>query len=163
MQVAAGGTAEATATVPLANPELWSIPRPYLYTLTATTVLGGPQTAVDAVNISVGIYDGEWSADHGFAMNDRHIKIRGFCDHNDFGGVGMAVPDRIKLYRAQLLRSVGGNGRRMYVHVCACACDTCCCCAPRAPESRPPKKNRGEKGGLLMLFRCCFDVVPIAR
>jgi beta-galactosidase/beta-glucuronidase len=32
---------------------------------------------------------------------------------NDFGGVGMAVPDRIKLYRAQQLRSVGGNGRRM--------------------------------------------------
>ena len=34
-------------------------------------------------------------------------------DHNDFGGVGMAVPDRIKLFRAQTLRSVGGNGRRM--------------------------------------------------
>ena len=32
---------------------------------------------------------------------------------NDFGGVGMAVPDRIKLYRAQQLRSIGGNGRRM--------------------------------------------------
>lgn len=28
-------------------------------------------------------------------------------------GVGMAVPDRIKLYRAQQLRSVGGNARRM--------------------------------------------------
>ena len=25
----------------------------------------------------------------------------------------MAVPDRIKLFRAQTLRSVGGNGRRM--------------------------------------------------
>ena len=117
MQVPPGGIAEATATVSLTNPQLWSIPRPYLYTLTATTVLGGPQTAVDAVNISVGIYGGDWSADRGFAMNGRHIKIRGFCDHNDFGGVGMAVPDRIKLYRAQLLRSVGGNGRRMYVPV----------------------------------------------
>ena len=36
---------------------------------------------------------------------------------NDFGGVGMQVPDRIKLYRAQQLRSVGGNGR----WECACA------------------------------------------
>ena len=46
-------------------------------------------------------------------MNAKPVKVRGFCDHNDFGGVGMAVPDRVKLYRAQQLRSVGGNGRRM--------------------------------------------------
>ena len=32
--------------------------------------------------------------------------------YSDFGSVGMAVPDRIKLFRAQASRSVGGNGRR---------------------------------------------------
>lgn len=35
-----------------------------------------------------------------------------FCDHDDFASVGMGVPDRIKLFRAQASRSVGGNGRR---------------------------------------------------
>ena len=30
-----------------------------------------------------------------------------FCDHNDFGGVGMALAPRIHLFRANLLRSVG--------------------------------------------------------
>jgi len=46
-------------------------------------------------------------------MNDEKIKIRGFCNHESFGGVGMAIPDRINLFRAQALRSVGGNGWRM--------------------------------------------------
>ena len=38
--------------------------------------------------------------------------IASASDHNDFASVGMAVPDRIKLFRAQASRSVGGNGRR---------------------------------------------------
>ena len=38
--------------------------------------------------------------------------MRGFCDHNSFAIVGMAVPERISLFRAQASRAVGGNGRR---------------------------------------------------
>ena len=32
--------------------------------------------------------------------------------HDNFAVVGMAVPDRIKLFRAQMGRAVGGNSRR---------------------------------------------------
>jgi beta-galactosidase/beta-glucuronidase len=39
-------------------------------------------------------------------------KVRGFCDHNNFAVVGMAVPERVNLFRAQASRAVGGNGRR---------------------------------------------------
>ncbi|KAL3927848.1 MAG: hypothetical protein SGPRY_002644, partial [Prymnesium sp.] len=39
--------------------------------------------------------------------------VRGFCDHNTFAVVGMAVPPRISLFRAQASRAIGGNGRRM--------------------------------------------------
>ena len=35
-------------------------------------------------------------------MNQQHIKIRGFCNHESFGGVGMAIPDRVNLFRAQV-------------------------------------------------------------
>ena len=45
-------------------------------------------------------------------LNEEHYKVRGFCDHNQFAVVGMGVPARIKLFRAQALRAVGGNGRR---------------------------------------------------
>ena len=35
------------------------------------------------------------------------------CDHSNFAGVGGAVPDRVNLYRTQMLRSVGANAWRM--------------------------------------------------
>jgi beta-galactosidase/beta-glucuronidase len=41
------------------------------------------------------------------------VKVRGYCDHSNFGGVGGAVPDRVNLFRAQMLRSSGGNAWRM--------------------------------------------------
>jgi hypothetical protein len=67
----------------------------------------------DSVNTTIGFRSFQWDADTGMTLNGEQAKIRGFCDHNDFGGVGMAVADRIMLYRAQQLRSVGGNARRM--------------------------------------------------
>ena len=39
--------------------------------------------------------------------------IRGFSNHNDMAGVGAAVPARLNLFRAQMLRAVGGNTWRM--------------------------------------------------
>ena len=63
--------------------------------------------------VTVGVRGTEWTADAGFFVNGRHVKVRGFCDHNDFGGVGMALADRIHLYKAQALRSVSATpGRR---------------------------------------------------
>lgn len=67
----------------------------------------------DTVNTTIGIRSLKYTGDEGFFMNDDHVKVRGFCDHNDFASVGMGVPDRIKLFRAQASRGVGGNGRRM--------------------------------------------------
>ena len=49
----------------------------------------------------------------GLHINDDQVKVRGFCDHSNWGGVGNAVPDRINFFRAQMLRSVGGNAWRM--------------------------------------------------
>lgn len=105
------GLAKATLTLPIST-ELWSITRPYLYIVT-TTIVARSGADGDSLNTTIGVRSLNWNADTGFFLNREHAKIRGFCDHNDFGGVGMAVPDRIKLFRAQQLRSVGGNGRRM--------------------------------------------------
>lgn len=84
--------------------QLWSVARPYLYTLQVTLSSG------DMRNTSIGIRTTVWSGDRGLHMNDEHIKVRGFCSHESFGGVGMAIPDRVNLFRVQALRSVGGNG-----------------------------------------------------
>ncbi len=39
--------------------------------------------------------------------------LTGFCDHESFAAVGMAVPDRVNLFRMQAMRGMGGNSRRM--------------------------------------------------
>ena len=109
---AANSSTVATAAadpvvIAVPSPELWSVARPYLYTLRVTTDGG------DSFNTSVGIYATKWTGDQGFYLNNDHVKIRGFCNHESFGGVGMAIPDRVNLFRAQAMRSVGGNGWRM--------------------------------------------------
>ena len=67
---------------------------------------------IDRVSVSHGLRELRYDADAGFFLNREHFKVRGFCDHNSFAIVGMAVPERISLFRAQASRAVGGNGRR---------------------------------------------------
>eukprot|EP00937_MAST-01D_sp_MAST-1D-sp2_P002603 g2603.t1 len=110
--IAAGATAEvAVAPSSVNNVELWSVARPYLYTTVLEIVVDG--VVVDAVNVTTGARSVGFDANTGMYLNGQHTKLRGFCDHSNFGGVGAAVPDRVNLFRAQMLRAVGGNAWRM--------------------------------------------------
>eukprot|EP00035_Acanthoeca_spectabilis_P016130 m.326674 g.326674 ORF g.326674 m.326674 type:complete len:946 (-) comp16485_c0_seq4:4008-6845(-) len=91
--------------------QMWSVQTPNLYTVTFEVVSG--TTVFDSLNITTGVRDVRFDADKGLFINEQRIKMRGFCDHSNFGGVGGAVPDRLQLYRAQALRAVGGNAWRM--------------------------------------------------
>lgn len=62
-------------TMSLAKSELWSVGRPYIYTLRATVNSG------DSWNTTFGIHSTRWTGDKGFFLNDEHVKVRGFCDH----------------------------------------------------------------------------------
>ncbi len=46
-------------------------------------------------------------------LNNLPFIWRGFNNHNSFAGVGMAIPDRVNLFRAQSARAVGANAWRM--------------------------------------------------
>jgi len=100
------------SNVKLISPHLWTSSIPYLYHVTVTLTDCLSNNEYDSLSTHHGIRTIEYTADHGFFLNKQHFKIRGFCDHNTFGVVGMAVPDRIKLFRAQAARSIGSNGRR---------------------------------------------------
>ena len=99
------------ASLSVIGAKLWSIRSPSLYTL-VSTVTDGAGNELDVVNTSIGIRSLKYSGQDGMFINNEHVKVRGFCDHESWGGVGMAVPDRVALFRAQASRSVGGNGRR---------------------------------------------------
>lgn len=107
----AGGQTTLRATAKVAAVNLWTLRSPTLYTI--RTLLLSSNRVLDEENITVGFRSLEYTADTGFHLNNKHFKVRGFCDHNNFASVGMAVPDRVNLYRANAARSVGGNGRRM--------------------------------------------------
>ena len=101
-------------TIPkTSNVELWSIARPYLYRVEAKLMTTASQTPIDNVTISVGARHTRWDPDTGFYLNGKHFIWRGFNNHNDFTGVGAAVPDRVNLFRGQMMRAVGANSWRM--------------------------------------------------
>eukprot|EP01052_Picozoa_sp_SAG31_P025437 SAG31_NODE_2229_length_6145_cov_2.651009_4_plen_309_part_00 len=98
------------ASLDLQNAEVWSIARPYLYTLRTAIRIGN--ATIDSANTTFGIRNVHWSADRGLLLNEQRVKMRGFCNHENFGGVGSAIPERINLFRLQQLRGVGGNAWR---------------------------------------------------
>ena len=100
------------ASLSVTGAKLWSIGSPSLYTLVSTVKESSSAKELDTVNTSIGIRSLKYTGDGGMFINEEHVKVRGFCDHESWGGVGMAVPDRVALFRAQASRSIGGNGRR---------------------------------------------------
>jgi len=110
--VPAGGMVTLKVTGKLADKAtLWTIRAPALYTV-RVRLLSPTATVLDEENITSGFRSLHYDSTNGFQMNKQEVKVRGFCDHNDFASVGVGVPDRLNLYRAQAARSVGGNGRR---------------------------------------------------
>lgn len=99
--------------ITIVSPHLWGIQSPYLYTVVTDIVDASTRQVLDSVNTTLGIRSIRWDYDHGFFLNGENIKLRGFCHHDSFTGVGMAMPDRVWLLRAQQSRGVGANAWRM--------------------------------------------------
>eukprot|EP01050_Picozoa_sp_SAG11_P002810 SAG11_NODE_147_length_14771_cov_3.279648_2_plen_730_part_00 len=112
MRVAADGLLVLHASVDVPAVRLWTLRAPILYRV-RTRLLTSSKTVLDEENTTIGFRSLKYTADSGFFLNEEHYKVRGFCDHNNFASVGMAVPDRVNLFRANAARSIGGNGRRM--------------------------------------------------
>ena len=108
--VAVDGSATYTATAKLANPALWSVDAPNLYSAIVTVEAGGKTR--DAERVSFGVRRAVFDAEKGFFLNGKSIKIQGTCNHQDHAGVGAAVPDRLQWFRLAVLREMGCNAVR---------------------------------------------------
>ncbi|MCW3061812.1 MAG: Beta-galactosidase/beta-glucuronidase [Capsulimonas sp.] len=100
-----------TQRLTVSHPRLWSPDTPTLYKVHSDVVLGGK--VVDAVDTSFGVRTIRFDANHGFFLNGLPLKIKGTCNHQDFAGVGNAVPDRLEYWRVKKLKAMGGNAWRM--------------------------------------------------
>ena len=93
----------------VSNPHLWSIEDPYLYRV--ITLLKSGNKVIDSVNTRFGIRDVSVTT-KGLFINGKYVKIKGFCNHQDHAGVGIALPDYLQYYRIGLLKQMGANAYR---------------------------------------------------
>ena len=77
----------------LPHPLLWSPESPRLYQV-RTTILRGDHP-VDSTTTTFGIRTISYDANKGFFLNGHRVEIRSVACHQDFVGVGIAVPDSL--------------------------------------------------------------------
>ena len=110
LPVPAGETARFGQSVDLPQPALWSPDAPALYTVETSVSAAG--RIVDGLETTFGIRRLEFTADRGFFLNGRNLKLKGVCLHHDAGPVGAAVPEDVLRRRLRLLREGGCNAIR---------------------------------------------------
>lgn len=93
------------------NPLLWDLNSPNLYQVKTMITIDGVE--VDYQIHETGFRTLLFTPDQGFFLNGKPVKIKGFCNHQDHAGIGVAVPYRVKEYRIQKLKALGANGYRL--------------------------------------------------
>ena len=111
VSVLAGGKADATLSLTVVSPSLWSTEHPDLYKLVVTLNANGKQ--VDSQSSTVGFRSFRFDKDKGFFLNGKNMKLKGVCIHDDAGALGVAVPEEVWVRRLKTLQDVGCNSLRM--------------------------------------------------
>ncbi len=93
------------------RPHLWSLETPRLYRLVQTLQKGSK--TLDSTETSFGIRTIRFDAAKGFFLNGQPVKVQGTCNHQDFAGIGVAVPDSLQNWRVRKLQAMGANAWRM--------------------------------------------------
>ncbi|MDO5293855.1 MAG: beta-galactosidase GalA [bacterium] len=92
-------------------PALWSPETPTLYTVKVSVAYDGKEQ--DYLTIPIGYRTILLEPENGFWLNGENVKLKGFCNHQDHSGIGVAVPYSIKEYRIKLLKELGANAYRL--------------------------------------------------
>lgn len=95
----------------IAQPALWDIDTPALYTFKAEILLDGH--IIDETEAVFGIRTIEADAEHGFRLNGRPLKMRGGCIHHDHGVLGAAAFPAAETRKISLLKRAGFNAVRI--------------------------------------------------
>ena len=98
------------ASVSIASPHLWDVDDCYLYTVETTLSVDGD--VVDSYETVSGIRYFDWTADKGFFLNGKPLKLLGVCLHHDMGCLGSAVHYRALERELQMMKDMGVNSIR---------------------------------------------------
>ena len=103
--IAANGTYEFNQDINVTSPKLWCPENPYLYKVVSTISRDG--VASDEYTTTFGIRTYYFDPDKGFFLNGRHYKLNGVCNHDDYAGLGDAIPKRIHYQNIKQLADAG--------------------------------------------------------
>lgn len=97
-------------TIDLSTARLWSLEKPQLYRLHSVLAVGG--RVVDSLDTPFGIRTIRFDPETGFYLNEKPVKIKGVCNHQDFAGLGVGLPDTLETWRVARLKQMGCNAWR---------------------------------------------------
>jgi beta-galactosidase len=110
VSIAEGGEQTYEQEIAVRQPQLWSLEQRNLYTLVTEVKAGGE--VVDRYATPFGIRSIRFDAEKGFFLNDKPVKLKGTCNHQDHAGLGAALPDAVQYYRIRKLQEMGCNSLR---------------------------------------------------
>ena len=109
VSVAANSTATATSAPVVANPALWSLETPNLYTVVTEVAVDGQ--VVDTYETEFGFRWFTFSST-GFSLNGKNVKLNGVCMHHDQGALGSAAYYDAMYRQLSIMKEMGCNAIR---------------------------------------------------
>ncbi|HEY4788865.1 MAG TPA: beta-galactosidase GalA, partial [Bacteroidales bacterium] len=91
------------------KPLLWSPETPNLYKV--LTEVSANSNVVDTYETTFGVRTIEINR-NGVFLNRKLYPVKGTCNHQDFAGIGVALPNKMNWYKLKLLKEMGSNGYR---------------------------------------------------
>jgi beta-galactosidase len=91
-------------------PALWSPEMPNLYTLEVT--LEDEEGIRDVDEATFGFRWFEFTVDSGFSLNGKPLKLWGMNRHQDYAGIGNALPERLQVRDVEIMKEMGANWMR---------------------------------------------------
>jgi beta-galactosidase len=110
IELPAKGEKEVIQIIKVSNPLLWTPESPDLYQAQVQVIKDNK--VIDDTKTSFGIRSIEFTAENGFRLNGKTVKINGGCVHHDNGCLGAAAFDRAEERKIELLKSAGFNAVR---------------------------------------------------
>ena len=104
---------EIAQTGVIQKPLLWSPETPNLYKLQTAVMDDG--NIADSYETTFGVRTIDINK-NGVFLNGKLYPVKGTCNHQDFAGIGIALPDKINWYKLKLLKEVGSNAYRCSHH-----------------------------------------------
>jgi beta-galactosidase len=110
VSVAAGQTQQATTSLRISSPALWSPASPVLYTLQTDLAAGG--AATDSTRTDFGVRSFTFDPGQGLSLNGQYLKLQGVDLHATQGARGGAVSYDAMLRQLTLMKGMGVNALR---------------------------------------------------